>query len=239
MPLFFKYLKNEEKHMVDWSSITILALQNAWESIIGFLPLLLGAVIIFIIGWIIAIWIGKLVSSILTSLKFNKLFDSAGWKDAFEKADIRVTPSDFIGAITKWILIIIFLIVASDILGWAAFASILAKLLAWVPNLIVSIAIFVVAVVVADILGKMVKASVKKMGVSFANFVGTTVKWAIYIFAIFAILIQLGIAVSIVNTLVTGFVATLALAFGLSFGLGGKEAAARLIEETRNKLSDK
>jgi hypothetical protein len=225
--------------MVDWTSITVLALQQAWGNIIGFLPLLLGAIVIFIIGWIIAMWIGKLVANILSTLKFDKVFESAGWKDAFEKADIKVTPSDFIGAIVKWILIIIFLTVASDILGWAAFATILAKLLAWVPNLIISIAIFVVAVVVADILGKMVKASVKKMGVSFANFVGTAVKWAIYVFALFAILLQLGIASSIVNTLVMGFVATLALAFGLSFGLGGKEAAARLIEETRNKLSDK
>ncbi|MDD3292884.1 MAG: hypothetical protein PHI45_00910 [Candidatus Pacebacteria bacterium] len=225
--------------MVDWTSITLLALQQAWESIIEFLPLLLGAIIIFAIGWIIAIWIGKLVAGILSKLRFDKIFESAGWKDAFDKADIKVTPSDFIGAIVKWILIVVFLIVAADILGWVAFAAILAKLLAWIPNLIVSIAIFIVAVVVADILGKMVKASVKKMGVSLTNFVGTAVKWAIYVFAVFAILLQLGIAASIVNTLVIGFVATLAISFGLAFGLGGKEAAARLIEEARNKLSDK
>ncbi len=225
--------------MVDWSSITLLALQQAWESIIGFLPLLLGAIIIFAIGWIIAIWIGRLVAGILSKLRFDKIFESAGWKDAFDKADIKVTPSDFIGAIVKWILIVVFLIVAADILGWVAFAAILAKLLAWIPNLVVSIAIFIVAVVVADILGKMVKASVKKMGVSLTNFVGTAVKWAIYVFAIFAILLQLGIAASIVNTLVIGFVATLAISFGLAFGLGGKEAAARLIEEARSKLSDK
>jgi amino acid transporter len=131
------------------------------------------------------------------------------------------------------------LIVAADILGWVAFASILAKLLAWIPNLIVSIAIFVVAVVVADILGKWLTASVKKMGVSLTNFVGSAVKWSIYVFAIFAILLQLGIAAPIVNTLVTGFVATLTIAFGLAFGLGGKEAAARVIEEAKNKLSDK
>jgi hypothetical protein len=224
--------------MVDWTSITLLALQQAWESIIGFLPLLLGAIIIFAIGWIIAIWIGKLVAGILSKLRFDKIFESAGWKDAFDKADIKVTPSDFIGAIVKWILIVVFLIVAADILGWVAFAAILAKLLAWIPNLVVSIAIFIVAVVVADILGKMVKASVKKMGVSLTNFVGTAVKWAIYVFAVFAILLQLGIAASIVNTLVIGFVATLAISFGLAFGLGGKEAAARLIEEARNKLSD-
>ncbi|HNP79381.1 MAG TPA: hypothetical protein PKI00_00830 [Candidatus Pacearchaeota archaeon] len=225
--------------MVDWTNITILALQQAWESMIGFLPLLLGAVVIFIVGWIISIWIGKLVAGTLNALKFDKLFESSGWKEAFEKAEIKVSASDFIGAIIKWIMIVVFLIVAADILGWVAFAALLAKLLAWIPNLIVSIAIFIVAVVAADILGKMVKASVKKMGVSLTNFVGSAVKWAIYVFAIFAILLQLGIAASIVNTLVVGFVATLTIAFGLAFGLGGKEAAARIIEEAKNKLSDR
>jgi len=225
--------------MVDWTGITMLALQQSWENIIGFLPLLLGAIIIFIIGWIIAIWIGKLASGILGAIKFDKIFEGAGWKEAFDKAEIKVTPSDFIGAIVKWILIIVFLIVAADILGWVAFAALLTKLLAWIPNLVVSIAIFVVAVVLADILGKMVKASVNKMGVSLTNFLGSAVKWAIYVFAVFAILLQLGIAASIVNTLVIGFVATLVLSFGLAFGLGGKEAAARFIEEAKNKLSDK
>ncbi|MDD3170311.1 MAG: hypothetical protein WC410_01890 [Candidatus Paceibacterota bacterium] len=223
----------------DWTDITLLALKNAWESIILFLPELLGAIIVFVIGWIIAIWIGRLVAGILSKVMFDKLFESSGWKEALERADIKVMPSEFIGAITKWILIIIFLVVAADILGWVAFAALLAKLLAWVPNLIVSIAIFIVAVVVADILEKMTRASTKKIGVSLNNFVGTAVKWAIYIFAAFAVLLQLGIAPAIVNTLVMGFVGMLALAFGLAFGLGGKETAGRLIEETRKKMSDK
>jgi len=77
------------------------------------------------------------------------------------------------------------------------------------------------------------------MGVSFNNFAGTAVKWAVYVFAIFAVLLQLGIAPEIVNALVMGLVGMLALAFGLAFGLGGKEAAARMIEETRKKISDK
>jgi MFS family permease len=223
----------------DWTDITLLALKNAWESIILFLPELLGAIIVFVIGWIIAIWIGRLVAAVLSKVMFDKLFDSAGWKEALQRAEIKVTPSEFIGAICKWILIIIFLVVAADILGWVAFAALLAKLLAWVPNLIVSIAIFIVAVVVADILEKMTRASTKKIGVSLNNFVGTAVKWAIYVFAAFAVLLQLGIAPAIVNTLVMGFVGTLALAFGLAFGLGGKETAGRLIEETRKKISDK
>jgi hypothetical protein len=222
----------------DWSQITTQALYDAWESVLLFLPNLIGAIIIFIIGWIIAIWIGKLVSSILNTLKFNSIFERTGWKDALANADIKVEPSGFVGAIFKWILVFVFLMIATDIVGWTAFAEILSSIVAWTPSLIVSIIILVVAIVIADVIEKIVKVSAKKMGVNFVNLLGTIVKGGIYIFAGLAVLSQLGVAPEIVNALVMGFVGTLTIALGLSFGLGGKDAAAKLIEEAKRKISD-
>lgn len=224
--------------MQDWSLITTQALQGAWEEIILFIPNLLAAVIIFIVGWFIAIWIGKLIAGILSKLQFDSIFDRTGWKEALSNADVKVDPSGFVGAICKWILVVVFLMIATEIMGWAAFATLLGGIIAWVPNLIVAIIVLVVAIVVADILEKLVKVSAKKMGVSFVNFLGTMVKWAIYVFAGLAVLLQIGITSRIVEILVIGFVGTLALALGLSFGLGGKDAAARMIEEAKKKMSD-
>lgn len=221
----------------DWSLITAQGVQSSWESILLFLPKFLGAVVIFIIGWIVAIWLGKIVSTILEKIKFNDIFSGTGWKSALEKAEINITPSDFIGAIVKWILVIISLMIATDILEWLAFSLLLNQIITWVPNLIVAIAILIVAIIIADILEKMVKASAQKMGVNFVNYLGLGIKWAIYIFAILAALLQLGVASAIVNTLIVGFVAMFALAFGLSFGLGGKDMAARLLEDWRNKMT--
>ena len=224
--------------MQDWSLITTQALQGAWEEIILFIPNLLAAVIIFIVGWFIAIWIGKLIAGILSKLQFDSIFDRTGWKEALSNADVKVDPSGFVGAICKWILVVVFLMIATEIMGWAAFATLLGGIIAWVPNLLVAIIILVVAIVIADILEKLVKVSAKKMGVSFVNFLGTMVKWAIYVFAGLAVLLQVGITSKIVEILVIGFVGTLALALGLSFGLGGKDAAARMIEDARKKMSD-
>ncbi|MFA5012999.1 MAG: hypothetical protein WC520_00325 [Candidatus Paceibacterota bacterium] len=223
----------------DWSTLTLQALQVAWENVITFLPTLLAAIVVFIIGWIISIWIGKIIARILSTIKFDELFSRTGWKDALEKAEIAVSPSDFIGAIVKWILVIVFLLVATDILQWSAFASMLQKLVLWLPNLIIAIIILVVAIVIADILEKIMKAMVKKMGVSMVNFLGSVIKVAIYVFAVLAALSQLEIAPAVVNSLITGFIAMLALALGLSFGLGGKDMAARLLEEARRKIENK
>ncbi|MFZ3055077.1 MAG: hypothetical protein WA091_03830 [Minisyncoccales bacterium] len=229
-----------EKHMIqDWSLITMQALQGAWEEILLFLPNFLAAIIIFVLGWFVAIWVGKLVAGILNKLQFDALFEKTGWKEALSSADVKVEPSSFVGAISKWILVVVFLMIVTDIMGWGAFAGLLAGIIAWMPNLLVAIIILVVAIIIADIAEKLVKVSTKKMGISFVNFLGTMVKWAIYIFAGLAVLIQLGITQDIVKILMMGFVGTLTLAFGLSFGLGGKEAAARLIEDAKRKISDK
>jgi len=214
------------------------ALYSAWENIVLFIPNLLAAIIIFIIGWILATWIGKLVAGILNKAKFNSIFEKTGWKEALEGADIKVEPSGFIGAICKWILVVIFLMIATDIMGWFTFAGVLASIIAWIPNLIVSIIILIVAIVIADIIEKLVKVSTKKMGVNFVNFLGVVVKWGIYVFAGLAVLLQLGVAPRIVEVLIIGFVGTLALSLGLAFGLGGKDAASRLIEEAKRKISD-
>ncbi|MFZ3057456.1 MAG: hypothetical protein WA092_00135 [Minisyncoccales bacterium] len=223
----------------DWSLITMQALQGAWEEMLLFLPNLIAAIIIFILGWFIAIWIGKLIAQILNKLKFDSVFEKTGWREALSNADVKVNPSSFIGAICKWILVVVFLMIVTDIMGWVAFAGLLAKIIAWMPNLLVAIIILVVAIIIADIVEKLVKVSTKKMGISSVNFLGSIVKGALYVFAGLAVLLQLGVTPEIVKVLVMGFVGTLTLALGLSFGLGGKDAAARIIEEVRKRVSDK
>jgi hypothetical protein len=222
----------------DWYQITYQSLLDLWQGFLKFIPSLLAAIVVFVIGWLIAEAIGKLVARVLEILKLNKIFEKANWKEALEAAEIKLNITDFIGAIIKWVLVIVFLSIAVEILGLLQFAALLGKLINWLPNLIIAVAIFVVAVIIADLLDRILRASVKKMGVRYAGFLGALVRWAIYIFAGLAILLQLGVMTSIIEAIVMGFVGMLALAFGLAFGLGGKDAAASLIEDLRRKISE-
>jgi len=223
----------------DWSIITLEALQGAWRGFLMFLPRLIGALVVLIIGWFLAVGLGKLIAEILKQLKFDKIFERAGWREALQKAELKVNPSEFIGAICKWILVIVFLLASVEILGFVQFAVFLKGVVTWLPNLIVASAIFVVTVIVTDILEKVLKASVKKMGVAYAGFLGVSVRWAIYIFATLAILLQLGVTPTIIDTLIKGFVGMITLALGLAFGLGGKDAATQFIGDIKEKISEK
>jgi hypothetical protein len=222
----------------DWYLITYESLLDLWRGFLKFIPSLLAAIIIFIIGWLIAEAIGKIVSRILKVLKIDQIFERANWREALETAEIKVSISEFIGGICKWILVIVFLSIAVEILGLAQFASVLNRLIVWLPNVVIAVVVFVVAVIIADILNRLIRASVNKMGIKYGGFLGAIVRWAIYIFAGLAILLQLGVAPTIIQSIVVGFVGMLALALGLAFGLGGKDAAAKLIEDLKRRISE-
>jgi len=224
--------------VLDWADVTIQALQNLWQGFLSFIPVLLGAIIIFVIGWFFAVLIGKIITEILKRLKFNQIFEKGTWKTALEKAEIKVDAAGFIGAIIKWVLVIAVLQIAVGILGWTDFAVLLGKVIDYLPNVIVAALIFVVAVIVADILEKVVVAAAESVRFTYARFAGTIVKWAIWIFAILAILRQLVIAPELVETLFNAIVYGVVAIFVIAFGLGGKDVAAEMLQDLKGKLKE-
>lgn len=223
--------------VTDWFDTTIIALKNLWQGFIDFTPNLLGALIVFLIGWIIAVAIGKLIAEILKRIRFNQIFEKGGWKTALEKAEIKVDASAFIGAVVKWVLLIVFLAAAIEILGFNQLTLFLTvDVLPYLGNVIVAAFIFVVAVIIADILEKVVRAAVEGVKMGYGQFVGAIIKWSIWIFAILAILYQLGIGKVFMADLFKGIIAMIVLAVGLSFGLGGKDVAADILRDLRDKL---
>lgn len=221
---------------VNWYSTTITALQNLWGGFLEFIPELIGALIVFIIGWFISLGIGRLVTQILRKLQFNELFKGGSWGRALEKSEIETDVSKFIGDLFKWIVLIVFLLAAVEILGLTQFASFVQDILAYLPNVIVAALIFVVAVIVADFTKKIIRTAIEGMKVEYADLAGSIVKWSIWVFAIFAILTQLGVAAQLIQTLFTGIVAVLVISFGLAFGLGGKEVARDILQDFRHRL---
>jgi len=224
----------------DWSGILSESLGGLLEGFLDFIPKLIGAIIVFVIGWIIAVWVGKFIAEILKRLKFDKIFEKTQWEEALEKAEFKMSMSGFIGSIVKWILAVVFIGSAIKILGLNQFDGFVNGIVGWLPNLVVAAAIFVVAVIMADFAEKLIKAIIGKMNVGHVNLVGAIVKWSIWIFAAFAILAQLavGAAGEIIQILITGFVALIVISGALAFGLGGKDIATDILQKFRNRIKE-
>ncbi len=229
---------NTIKNMViNWIGLTGDALKGLWVGFIDYIPSLLGALIVFLIGWFIAVIVGKAIAEILKRIKFDVIFEKDNWQKALGKSGIKVNASSFIGAICKWILVIVFLLASVEILGLPHFASFLEGLLNYLGNVAIAVAIFVAAVIVADISEKLVRAAVESTKIGYGRLAGIIVSWSIWIFAILAILDQLGIQITpYLQIVVTGIIGAIAIAVGLAFGLGGKEVAAEILQELKEKL---
>ena len=224
----------------DWS---LTVIQPFLQQLIAFVANLVLAVIVFVIGYLISVGIGKLITEILKSVRFNKLFEKEGWRKALQRENVEVNPSEFIGAIFKWVFVIVSLLVAVDVLKLTAFAGFLTKVLDYVPNVIVAVLVFVVAIVISDIVEKLVRVSVERLKVGYGFLAASIVKWAIWIFTFFLILDQLLPDSLLVKTLYTsivyGAVGALALGVGLAIGLGGKETAGKIISEMHRKIEER
>lgn len=221
------------------------SLTNLWHGFMSFVPYVLLALIVFIIGWIVATVVSKLVHQLIDAIKLNKLFESAGATKAMEKSGMRLDVSAFIAGVVKWFTIIFFLMVSLQILGLSDVAEFLSvKVLMYLGSVIVAILILVIGFVVADAVKQLVIASSRMMNVRSANFLGSLARYAIIIFA-FAIalpkilVLDPNVFFSLLVSFVTPLIWGVALALALAFGLGGKDVASRAIEKFTKEMSGK
>jgi len=218
----------------NWGDAFTFSLQNLWTNFITFVPNLLFAIIIFIIGWVVGSIIGKAVAQVISALKVDRALSSAGVDDVLERAGMKLNTGAFIGGIVKWFVIIVFLMASLELLNLDAVSMFLrTEVLGYLPHVIVAALVLIIASVIADAMSNVITASARASGVRSANMLGSIARYAIWIFAFIIALDQLGIAQPYMQIIFSGLIAMLAIAGGLSFGLGGKEAAARTIEKLK------
>lgn len=222
-----------------WGNVLRNSFQDIGIGLANFVPNLFVAIIIFIIGWIIGSFLGRMVAQIVKSLKVDNALRSSGVGDLVAKAGFGLDSGAFVGGLVKWFFIIVFLVASLDVLKLSQVNQFLQDVLTYLPKVIVAVFILLVAVVIAEAMQKIVIGSARAANIKSANFLGATTKWAIWIFAILATMLQLDIAVTFIQTLFTGVIIAFSLAIGLSFGLGGQEAAARYIEKVRHEIADR
>jgi hypothetical protein len=217
----------------------LLDITTFWQGFEQFGPLIqfFIAVLVILFGWLISGGIGQLVVNLLDKVRLNQILKRLGWQEALEKAEIHLNASKFFGEIIKWIFVVIFLMIACEVVGLTEFSAFLGKVVGYLPNIVIASLIFVVAVFLADFSHRIVIASAEKAKITYSRFLGAGIRWAIWIFATLAILLQLGIAPDIIKAIVYGLVAMIALASALAFGLGGKDLAAEILKEFKEKIS--
>ncbi|MDD5430793.1 MAG: hypothetical protein PHP03_01050 [Candidatus Pacebacteria bacterium] len=219
-----------------WGDVLKASFENLWAQVFGWLPSLVGAIIVFIAGLIVAWFLAYAVEKAIAAIKLDSLLKKFGLEEYTKRADINLDSGKFMGQLVYWFLLVVVLLATSDILGFFALSAFLRDVIMYLPNIITAVLIMVFALIAGNVVGRIVRASVMGAKLHMAKFLGSATRWVIVIFGLLTALSELGIAVAIINTLITGIIAMIAIAGGLAFGLGGKDEAAQMIREVHEEL---
>ena len=208
------------------------------EALLGYGLLIVIATIIFVVTWVVADYIGKLVKKVFDKMNLDGALKQAGLGEVLHRGGVNLNTGSFFGGLLKWTIVTVMFLAILQMLGLSEVSLIIGSMVVlYLPKIVIAILIMLVAFILGDVLKKVVTTGAANAHLASAKFLGSLTKTAIIIFAILSALVQLGIAVTLINTVFIGIVVAVSLATGLAFGLGGRDLAARILAKTQEELT--
>jgi small-conductance mechanosensitive channel len=208
------------------------SLQNTLDRFLEYIPQLIGAIIILVIGYIVARILKAVVSRILQSIGFDGWMEKGGIKQFLDRAQTSQTPATVLGTLVFWFVFIIAITMAADALGIQQVSAVLAQLIAYIPSIIAAILILVLAALLANFLASVVR------GVTGSDLLSNIARYAIIIYAAFAAITELGIAVQLTAPTFLIILGAVALAAAIAFGFGAQGVARDIVEKAYERRDE-
>ncbi|KKU88840.1 MAG: hypothetical protein UY18_C0008G0047 [Microgenomates group bacterium GW2011_GWF2_47_9] len=221
---------------------------NSWQNSLGtvagntlsqsltFIPNLIGALLVFVLGIILGNWSRTLIIKGLQFVKFDSLVKDSKIKEFLKKAEINQKVEEIFGTLIKWIIVLIFFIAATNIIGLTTVSQLLSGILAYIPNVISAVIVLSIGILLAGVVESLVKGALASVDLKTSRLMGKIASYTIASIATLAAFSELKIAENFVNILFIGFVSMLALGFGLAIGLGAKDLVSRVLSEWHTDL---
>ena len=206
---------------------------SIWYWLVKAVPDIIAAIVILIVGYLVALAVSSIVESLLKRVKFDEwVFDKTNLSHAVGKFDL----TRFLGLVVKWYIIVLFLSATAARIQLKSLSSFLDMFALWIPQVIVAVVMGLIGIAA----GMYVEKKVSETRAKGAKIVAMVAKWVIYVFTVLIVLDQVGVQVALASNsfliLLSGSVLMIALMLGISFGLGFKEEAKKIIVDVKRKL---
>ena len=219
----------------NWQEAVFVAAANIFTQFFNFLPSLFGALLIFVLGLILAKWAKIIIVKVLSAVKLDKISRKIGLEPFLSQADIKLKAEVIIGEIARWLIIIVFFIAGVNVLGLTTIGSVLASVLSYVPTIVSAILILTIGVLLAGLVEGLIKGAVNQIDPKTGRLLSKVASYLVIVVAALAAINELGIAQSLINILFIGIITTLALGVGLAIGLGAKDLVSKMLMDWYNK----
>lgn len=215
--------------IIDWTDIGIQSLLALGESVMSSLPNIIGAIFMIILGWIIAKIVSFIIRKSLTVIGFNKLAEKVNMDEVLKKANIKTSPARIVAKFVYWVIMLLFLVTASDTLGWAVVSASIGDLISYLPRLLSAIVVFVLGFYIATFVKKGLKGVLESLAIASGNIISGFAFYVILVIITLTALDQAGIDITILTSNVTIIIAGIVIAFAVSFGVGSKDILSNIL----------
>jgi hypothetical protein len=211
------------------TSAVMQSFAHVAEQFAQFAPKVLAAFIVLVIGYIVARVLSRAITAIADKLGLQRAAESGGLVQSMQQVGIDKTLPQIVGVIIFWLMICVFAVAAFDILDLPALTGAIEKVVAYIPKLLVATFVVVLGLLLAAFLKGIVATSADRVGITYAPQLATAVYWILALMTFIAAFDQLQIEFKLLNEAILIAFAALALGFGLSFGLGGRDVMAGIL----------
>ena len=222
---------------MDWLTFVVVDPVKAMLiKIWSYIPSIAGAIVILVVGWLIAKVVEAVVVRALKAVRLDVASDKAGISNVLAQGEIRLSLSELIGAIIYWLVILVVLATALNALNLAIAADLISRLVAYVPNILGAIFILVLGTFLANFVSAIVRTSASNAGLNSAKLLAKLTQTVLVIFAVIVAIEQLKIASALIVLAVNVILISIGLGLALAFGLGCKDIAGKYMQEVVNKF---
>lgn len=213
-----------------WKDLVYTTLKAIIDDLATALPNILGALVVLFIGWLISKIIRFILKKIFKIAKLHKVSDKINEAKLFGENEVKIDIEKILLGFVKGVLLLTFIIVASDIVGLTVISTEIANLLRYLPVLLSAMVIFMIGLYGAKLIKSALISVFQSMGFGGSKLVSNIVFYIIVIFVTITALNQAGIDTSIITNNFTLILGAFLLAFSLAFGLGSRDVVASLLK---------
>ena len=222
---------------MDWLTFVVVDPVKAMLiRIWSYIPAIAGAIVILIVGWLIAKLVEAVIVRVLKAIRLDAASDKAGVSNILAQGEIKLTISELIGAVVYWIVILVVIATALGTLNLTVAAELVARLVDYVPNILAAMFIMIVGTFIADFVAAVVRTTAGNAGINKASMLAKATKTIIMIFAIIIAIEQLKIASTLIVLAVNIILISIGVGIALAFGLGCKDIAGKFVQDVINDL---
>lgn len=216
-------------NLSDWSEAFFESLASLWVMIVEILPTIIGAILIFLIGWLIAKLASKMLEKLLTYLKFDELSNKVNTDELLKKANINSTPSKLFSKFVYYLIMLLVFITAADTLGWDSITNEISKLISFLPKLLSAIVIFIIGVFIASSVRDFINGATASVGAGTGKIIGSFVFYLLIILITLTSLKQAGMDTSIITSNMLLILSAILLSASISYGFASKDILSNIL----------